>query len=171
MRVSRQGLTKIGFTTVSRNAVHTMTESKFSSWTFFVDNEATKVIYDSVMSGGAEKCACLSCRNYVQQRGTLYSPVLSQFFKDVGIDYRKDYEVIDYGPEQEDVLLYCTWFDFVGSIQSGPDLGIEFKQIDERFWVNFTENGSPTHSHFYRKGLKVVTVSLRFLLPIYYDEI
>ncbi|GHT91131.1 hypothetical protein AGMMS49545_06370 [Betaproteobacteria bacterium] len=61
------------------------------------DADATRRIYASIESGGAERCGCAYCRNFLAQLPDVFPDEVLAFFEQCGIDVRKDTEVYNFG--------------------------------------------------------------------------
>ncbi|RYE58619.1 MAG: hypothetical protein EOP48_03150 [Sphingobacteriales bacterium] len=137
------------------------------NYTLLVDREATKHVYNGVKAGGSETCACEFCHNYIQSRETAFSSELINLFDRVGIDYKKDYEVVYLGPEEDGLFLYSTWFDFVGSIISpiGEKTVNNHEVWSSNLSVKISEVALPVESHFHHSGYAVVELNILLKLP------
>lgn len=70
---------------------------RFRSWEFEVDKQATERVYQAVDKGGARRCGCNHCQNFLLQQASVYPSEVIDFVKDVGIDQHKEVEVVEYG--------------------------------------------------------------------------
>jgi len=70
---------------------------RFRSWAFEVDKQTTERVYQAVDKGRAQTCGGNACQNFFLQQTGVYPSEVIAFFKDVGIDYRKEAEVVEYG--------------------------------------------------------------------------
>jgi hypothetical protein len=88
------------------------------------DRKATVDAYKAVLEGGADRCACVHCRNFAAQRTDVYPPAFRTLLDQIGIDPRKEGEVYDMvGPFEQRVRLTGGWFYFVGElIEKGEKL-------------------------------------------------
>ena len=93
-----------------------MVELQVGDQTVRYDRDATARIYANLISGWAEKCGCVGCRNYLAQRDTIYPPAFRELLDRVGIDLEKDAEVVLDGPVQDGLYHYGGWFFFVGEM-------------------------------------------------------
>jgi hypothetical protein len=64
------------------------------------DAAATRSIYATIESGGAARCGCASCRNFLAQLPGVFPSEVQAFFEQCGIDLRKDAEVYSFGESQ-----------------------------------------------------------------------
>jgi hypothetical protein len=57
------------------------------------DREATAALYrQTIMVPGADRCGCISCKNFVAQRGTAFPEKFVQLLKELGADPLKEWE-------------------------------------------------------------------------------
>ncbi len=80
------------------------------------DREATVTAYREVPSGGAERCGCCGCRNFVAQRDLVYPQAFRALLDQIGIDLHKEGEAYEMGPAGDGLRLYGGWFYFVGEL-------------------------------------------------------
>jgi hypothetical protein len=88
------------------------------------DRHATAALYrDTITTPGADRCTCVSCKNFAAQRGTIFPKDFLQFLNQLGIDPLKEWEAFDYdfGPEISPSHLYGGWFLFSGELVAGQD--------------------------------------------------
>jgi hypothetical protein len=79
------------------------------------DREQTIKAYSALQGGDAERCGCAPCLNFAAQRKSAYPENFCSLLDQLGIDFEKEGEVFEYGPEGE-LHLYGGWFYFVGEI-------------------------------------------------------
>jgi hypothetical protein len=95
---------------------------KYRDWTFLVDFERTKDIYDSVPHGSPEVCNCDKCKNFAANRHNAYPDEIEELLNELGIDIKKEAEVYHMGLRTEDGQHhYGGWFHFKGQILKGVD--------------------------------------------------
>lgn len=99
----------------------------YKNWVFEIDKLQTKALYETIDMGGAESCVCGSCKQFIELRETIFPDEIKTLFNNLGIDITKDYEVCDYGTE-EDGHHYNGWFHFVGKIKQGEDSNVPLSQ-------------------------------------------
>ena len=87
-------------------------------WTVEVDRQLTAAIYAQVASG-AEDCPCDHCQDWAAQREELYPPPVRELLASLGIDYRREAQLMDLDSTPESHLCQA-WFHFIGRIVSGP---------------------------------------------------
>ena len=150
-----------------------MTQVQFLDWTFLVDRNLTTDIYSSIEKGGADKCNCSFCKNYVTRRSKLFDEQIISFFNDLGVDSAKEYEVCYLNRESNGLHLYTTWFDFAGQILDQPSLriqlpngkfNIESYDLNSNLSIEFAQTNKPTDS-FFDKIDKVVQMSFTLTIP------
>ena len=79
------------------------------------DREATVIAYSEMPQGGADRCTCTGCRNFVLIRDKAYPDVFRDLSDKLGIDPSKEGEAVHYGPKG-DLHFYGGWFYFVGEV-------------------------------------------------------
>jgi hypothetical protein len=88
------------------------------------DREATVAAYSVVLSGDADRCGCIYCRNFALQRANVYPLAFRALLDQLGVDPNKEGEIYDAAGEYE-LRIRPTggWFYFVGeSIEKGERL-------------------------------------------------
>ncbi len=66
---------------------------KFRNWTFEVDLDATQESFEMKSKGSADDCSCDYCKNYREQRESIFPEEVKILFQEVGIDFTKENEV------------------------------------------------------------------------------
>lgn len=137
-----------------------MREVVFRNWKFEVDSELTRKTYEKELKGSSDDCVCEYCENYRLQRENVFPQEAKVLFEDLGIDYRKEVEVSEYGDIEKGLPKYIGWFHFVGRIVDGEDCKklfdenhwkINLVEINDNFKIGFTKDNSL--SFFLRKEL------------------
>lgn len=102
------------------------------------DTDATVAAYSEIANGGAERCGCADCRNFILQRVNAYPQDFLNLLSRLGIDVSKEGEAFHYGPANDDEQLYGGWFYFVGTlIEAGNRAKIErAAQSGFRYWFS-----------------------------------
>ena len=125
---------------------------RFRKWLFSVDETATTLAYAQCLISGADECTCDDCRNYAQSRTNVPEEV-AVFFKNVGIDYRKESEVWRAGTISANQHWYFGWYHFKGQLLEGTDckvnLGndsstLELESVSSNFSIGFTQAEAPS---------------------------
>ena len=78
-----------------------------------VDASETRAIYRSIDKGGAEKCGCAYCRNFLAQIPDCFPREVNEFFESCGIDPFKDAEVYEMGAAEDGKNLYGGEYYFI----------------------------------------------------------
>ena len=91
-----------------------MTTIKFRDWELTVDRELTKTTYDKVIMGGPESCGCGDCRNFANNRESIYPEEIKKLFSEIGIDYKKETEIWHIYRDEDGFHHYSGWFHFKG---------------------------------------------------------
>jgi hypothetical protein len=120
--------------------------------TVLFNREATVEFYrQTITRAGADRCTCISCKNFAAQRGKLFPESFDQFLGTLGIDPCKEWEAFDYDfGEDESGHLYGGWFLFVGKLAVGSDKGIgpQPKLFDYWFTTSFPNGTLPEGVEF-----------------------
>lgn len=67
--------------------------------------------------GGADRCGCVTCRNFAAQRDRVYPASFSALLRQMGIDPSREGEVFNMvGPFEDRVRLTGGWFYFIGEL-------------------------------------------------------
>jgi hypothetical protein len=128
------------------------------------DREATAALYrQTIMVPGADQCSCISCKNFVAQRGRAFPGEFLQFLNELGVDPLKEWEVFDYNFDPKNPrkhVLYGGWFLFVGELVEGLDKRPELAQQSFAHWftTSFPTGTLPT-------GLKLCAVEFLGEIP------
>ena len=93
---------------------------ELSKWSVWTDPDLTREAYALMDSGGAERCGCGACYNFLNRRHLVYSTEVLDFFEWLGIDPLLEAEVHRDGRLGEDQHRYTVAFYVVGRIASGP---------------------------------------------------
>ena len=107
------------------NGDMSMVEIQVGDQTIRYDRDRTARIYASLSNGWAEKCGCVGCRNYLAQRDTIYPPAFRELLDRLGIDLRKDAEIVADGPLRNGLHHYGGWFFFVGEMLTAGEYNSE----------------------------------------------
>lgn len=128
------------------------------------DREATVAAYSAVLSGDADRCACIYCRNFAAQRANVYPTDFRALLERPGIDPNKEGEVYDAAGAHE-----CTarpaggWFYFVGElIEKGEKL---MQAYDFQYWF---QTSFPRPPACFSES--VVTIEFATKIPWVLDE-
>jgi hypothetical protein len=128
------------------------------------DREATVAAYSAVPSGGADRCACVLCRNFVVQRAKVYPQSFRALLDQLGIDPHKEGEVYDkVGPFDLRTRPTGGWFYFVGElIEPGERLS---QDGDFQYWFQPTFPRAPDCF-----GERVAAIEFAAQVPWVLDE-
>jgi len=125
----------------------------FREWEFLVDRNITEETYSEIPFGGANGCKCNYCKNFAQQRETIYPKDVKELFSKLGIDFRKEVEVAHYVKNENETHLYGGWFHFKGKMIKGKDCKIplgnggstfDFVDLTPNFGIGFTHDNALT---------------------------
>ena len=114
-------------------------------WIVECDYEATQLAYSQVATGSAEQCSCDYCHNFVPSRENVYPKKVCILFDQIGIDYKKEFEIYFLNKEKSGLYCYGGEFCFVGSLQNKTELvspdepvlwTLNFKDDNQNFtWI------------------------------------
>ena len=87
------------------------------------DRQATAELYRKTITiPGADRCTCISCKNFAAQRGNVFPEKFVEFLRELGIDPRMEWEAVDYDFDVDPSgHMYDGWFLFVGGLVDGGD--------------------------------------------------
>jgi hypothetical protein len=138
---------------VSGKAIWIMTTTiKYKDWDLTFDKGATRIAYDNWESGSAESCNCNDCKNFADNRDNLYPDEVKRLFDQLGIDYKKETEIIHYGRQKDGLHYYGGWFHFKGQFK-GKDCTVplpsgghtlELTPVTDNFSIGFRADNSLT---------------------------
>jgi hypothetical protein len=94
---------------------------KFGEWELSADAEATRKTYQNIDGGIADGCPCNECKNFVNQRESLFPKEIKILFAELGIDYRKECENMHYQKLSNGLHQHHFWFHFKGKINTAAD--------------------------------------------------
>ncbi|WPO78956.1 hypothetical protein [Flavobacterium sp. KACC 22761] len=149
---------------------------QFKNWKFDVDKSLTIKNYSNVIKGGAELCLCNDCRNYIQNRENVFPEEVKTLFLNLGIDYKKEVEILSYQILQNGLHHIAGWFHFKGKIIDGKDfrrnIGNESFQIElvdvcDNFSIGFCEQNSLT---FFEDKEGLIQVEFEAYIPWSIDK-
>ena len=83
------------------------------------DRGATLRAHASMPTGGAERCACQTCKNYAAQKPVPFPADFLELLSRLGIDPNKEIEVFEMEPDDPQGVEYYGWFYFVGHVDAG----------------------------------------------------
>ena len=111
-----------------------MAEHKVASreWIFQVDSNLTRQTHANAETGSSEGCPCGQCKNYRNQKETVFPDEILHLFSNLGIDHLKECEVYEIERLDNGLHRYGGWFHFAGRIKAGNDCK---KQIAENSWL------------------------------------
>jgi hypothetical protein len=94
-----------------------MTTVPFKNFILIVDKELTQATYDTVNEGDAENCTCSDCKNYTACKDIAFPQEVKSMLALLGIDYRKECEVMRVQKGDDGLHNYFGSFHFQGSIK------------------------------------------------------
>jgi hypothetical protein len=137
-----------------------MKEVNYRSWIFECDAEATRLAYKNISLGGAEKCGCSMCQNFVEARQIIYPVEVLHLFDKLGINYKREAEVYHMARLDSGLHLYGGWLHFIGRILKQPDAP---EKLNDHFTVDFLEQKALAAEAFGNQPL--VQIELTMEIP------
>jgi hypothetical protein len=111
-----------------------MEEFRLGDQLVLFDRQATTIAYSVMPYGGADRCACVHCRNFAAQRAKLYPPDFLVLLDQFGIDPNKEGEVFDeVGPFEQSNRPTGGWFYFVGMLMEKGEKLIQSGKF--QYWI------------------------------------
>ncbi len=130
-------------------------------WVIEHDVRATRAVYDAA-SGGAHRCECAHCRNFVAVRDQAYPRGFLELLLALGIDPHKEAEIAEFGPK-DGGRLYQGWYHFIGRVLQDPEDLFVFSEHDPEWSVFFAPGRGLAHPEFGNQPL--VQVDWSAVLP------
>lgn len=114
---------------------------------------------------GADSCDCLYCRNFAEQRQTIYPEEFKTLLDRLGADPTKEWEAHDLGQctTKPNHRLYGGWFLFCGELLEGADVKACGQPFSFRFTTSFPNATLP-------EGLKTCAVDFLAEIPWVFPE-
>jgi hypothetical protein len=146
---------------------------RFGRWSLRPDRDKTREAYAQLPSGSAEKCGCNICKNYAAAREEVFDGEARRVLDLLGIDYRREAEVLHQHRIAEGRHAYSGRFHFIGAIESGRDaaaprgnglFALELEPANERVSFGFTARTQQLPSVFAGEG-QVVQVEFEAIAP------
>ncbi|RAU82561.1 hypothetical protein [Pontibacter arcticus] len=97
----------------------------YQDWEFYSDKELTEQTYLEMDKSGAESCGCSYCRNFIEQRETVFPEEIKELLGKLGVDYKKEVDVSEFVKLECGLHYYNGWFHFKGDFK-GKDCSIPF---------------------------------------------
>ena len=94
--------------------------------------------------GGPELCGCADCRNFIASRENIYPGEVRKLFDELGIDYRKETEVLWRSRLENGLHQYGGKFHFPGRVEYKGHTDADEAIVTERFTMKCEQlNGKP----------------------------
>ena len=141
-------------------------------WSVLTDPDLTREAYALMEDGGAERCGCEACFNFLNSRHLIYTPEVLDFFDWLGIDPLLEAEVHRDGCVGEGRHRYTAAFYVVGHIESGPATPCarsaagevpSHEPVDGEISLGFSTDTSDLPDAF--RGLPAVCLEVRVVAP------
>ncbi len=139
---------------------------KFREWEFEFDKELNSETYKKISVSGADSCLCNNCKNHVAYRDKVFSKEVLQLFIALGIDFKKEVEIVSYAKLSSGLHHIGGWFHFNGKILKGKIDGV--LEIDNNFSIGFTEDNALT---FFENKNGLVQVDFMTSIPWVIDKL
>jgi hypothetical protein len=133
-----------------------MDKIDYREWIFDCDVEATQQAYESILVGGLEGCSCSGCRNFLEQRKSVFPQEVVNLFGELGINYERDAEIYHTARMESGLHLYGGWFHFIGSISQQPDGPAK---VGEHFTIDFLVDRALAAKSFENQPLVQVEIT------------
>lgn len=149
---------------------------EYRDWRFAIDRQLTKDTYDKIIESGADSCKCNDCKNYVAYRDKVFPDEVRTLFDDLGIDYKKEVEVVSYEILPNGQHYIGGWFHFKGQVLAGKDYRIplpsggytiDLTEISDNFSIGFAEGSALT---FFSDKNGLVQVEFMTSIPWVIDK-
>lgn len=127
---------------------------KYKDWTFEVDFQRTKEVYERTESGGSEMCECTPCKNFAANKENIFPDEIKELFSNLGIDYKKECETWHMCKLDNGLHHYSAWFHFKGKLIEGKNCIIptgketsifDLTEVNPAFSIGFTIGNALTH--------------------------
>src|SRR5262245_57758370 len=96
-----------------------MEHLSLQDWEILYDRAATRAAYSRITAGGAERCNCAPCRNWVLSRHELLPVKFKELLDRLGIPIERDAEVYHNARLESGLHSYGGWYHFVGTVVRG----------------------------------------------------
>jgi hypothetical protein len=116
----------------------------FGPWEIQADVDATQLCYRQIEEAPFQGCDCAPCRNFALVEDGAYPQEIRALFRELGIDWRKPFELSHYSKVTSSLHMYGGWHYFCGRIDLGPQSrNSEPYRIDATFEMGMTRPEAP----------------------------
>ena len=125
-------------------------------WLIEYHDTATRAAYKKIHAGGPEECGCEHCHNFVLARDRIYPPEAENLFAMVGIDFKKETEVVHLRMIKPGLHQYTGSFHFVGTVENARDIrrdSTSYMAVNSNFSWQFKNSQEPVHGAFHNQPL------------------
>ncbi|MDT3738833.1 MAG: hypothetical protein RO257_04955 [Candidatus Kapabacteria bacterium] len=149
----------------------------YRDWTFEFDKQLTLDTYSQIKESGADLCICNECKNYIAYRDKIFPNEILKLFIDVGIDYKKEIEIMSFETLLNGFHNISGWFHFKGKILKGKDCRVslpnggftfDLTTIADNFSIGFSEANDLT---FFNDIQGLVQIEFDTIIPWVIDKI
>ena len=121
-----------------------------------VDYDQTYKTHQSQLQGSPEECGCDDCQNFVKRREEIYPSEIKELFYNLGVDYKKESEIMWNGDIAPNLHSYSGFFHFKGRFKgkncviptSNTSAWFDLTRLTDRFSIGFHYDNSET---FFKK--------------------
>jgi len=128
------------------------------TWRIWYDQTKNQEIYARIPTGSCEDCKCDGCKWFAENRENFYPKSFLNLLEKLGIDYRKEAELITYGDAAGENEPRGGLFHLLGHIESGDET---LQYLDSNFCLDMNDDQSLLQDQF--EGL--ATVKLEWSHP------
>lgn len=148
----------------------------YMDWVLEVDRKSTEQAYHAVSASGADTCSCSNCKNYVAFRDKVFPAEIKELLDNLGIDYRKEVEIISWEVLPGGLRHIGGWFHFKGRILKGKDYRIplpgggytfDLTKVAENFSIGFAKGSDLS---FFEDKADLVQVEFDTNIPWVIDK-
>jgi hypothetical protein len=135
-------------------------------WLIEYHPTATRTAYEKIHAGGPEECGCEHCYNFALARDRIYPPEAENLFAMVGIDFKKETEVIHLRKIKPGLHQYTGSFHFVGTAENTQNIRCDsttYVAVSSNFSWQFKKSQDPVHGAFH--NLPLVQVEFMANVP------
>lgn len=110
-----------------------MPHQMFQFWEVQIsaDVEANRKVYEQIGASFTERCGCKNCKVFGELRETIFPSEFLEMLAALGIDFRKEAEVIRYSDLGEQ---WQGWFNFIGTRVS-PEIDRYDSEGEFTWWI------------------------------------
>lgn len=131
---------------------------EYGTWRVKYDADLNCQIYSRILTGGPELCGCIACKKFMRIRDSFYPPEFKTILLTLGINYKKETEVVTYGDDKNPPLE--GWYNFAGIVENGEQ---DFQYIKGNFRLELTTGGLLVPHEF--GSLPIIKIEWKYPAP------